>query len=106
MSIFAVDFTNSFSESFLTEVKNTIKSSKKTEVDLDPKLNVKSADVDDNDNDNDNDNDEDDQFLDADDKVGKRPKKNKKSSVSEKYNVSFSDKEIAHFEKIINKEGK
>jgi hypothetical protein len=97
MSIFAVDFTNSFSESFLTEVKNTIKSSKKTEVDLDPKLNVKSADVDDN--------DEDDQFLDADDKVGKRPKKNKKSSVSEKYNVSFSDKEIAHFEKIINKEG-
>jgi lipid II:glycine glycyltransferase (peptidoglycan interpeptide bridge formation enzyme) len=99
MSIFAVDFTNSFSESFLTEVKNTIKSSKKTEVDLDPKLNVKSADVDDNDN------DEDDQFLDADDKVGKRPKKNKKSSVSEKYNVSFSDKEIAHFEKIINKEG-
>lgn len=98
MSIFAVDFTNSFSESFLTEVKNTIKSSKKTEVDLDPKLNVKSADVDDN--------DEDDQFLDADDKVGKRPKKNKKSSVSEKYNVSFSDKEIAHFEKIINKEGK
>jgi hypothetical protein len=100
MSIFAVDFTNSFSESFLTEVKNTIKSSKKTEVDLAPKLNVKSADVDDNDN------DEDDQFLDADDKVGKRPKKNKKSSVSEKYNVSFSDKEIAHFEKIINKEGK
>lgn len=98
MSIFAVDFTNSFSESFLTEVKNTIKSSKKTEVDLDPKLNVKSADVDDN--------DEDDQFLDADDNVGKRPKKNKKSSVSEKYNVSFSDKEIAHFEKIINKEGK
>lgn len=100
-----------FTEKFLADIQVMIAEGKKeqdnnqkqkptdkTEVDLNPKVNGPNSD---------DDEDDQDEVVDTDDKVApKKPKKPSKTPVSEKYDVAFSDAEIAHFDKIINKEGK
>jgi len=110
MSIFITDIRELVSKDFLNtiakivEAKDTDKEEKdegdvktkpteKTEVETDPKINGV---------DGDGNEEKDDDNLQDKEKKEKSVKPKKKSSVRENIDVTFSDSEIAHFDKIIN----